>query len=118
MGFRLNRTYDLEFTGQMAGAEVKMRSGTIAVTQALIGSEADEAVDILVDHIISWNFVKEDGTPLPIEAEAIKAELEDVVVIKIGQEWLKAVRGITAPLDEESTSGSSSPEVSIPTEPL
>src|SRR3954464_8513118 len=105
MGFRLNRTYVLKFAGDMEGAEVKLRSTSTSTALTLRESTADTRtmVALLADHVMEWNLDRKDGSPLPLEVDAIMEELEEVVIAEILLQWYKAATGVTAPLDDGST---------------
>jgi hypothetical protein len=119
MGFRANRVFVLQFEDEMAGAEVKIRSGSIQDMQALSeSSDTDEAIDLFLKYAESWNFDRRDGTPCPLEKGEIKEEVDEPTFIKVCGAWWRASTRIPAPLEEKSTSGDSSPEESIPTEVL
>lgn len=120
MGFRLDRTYVLEFEGAMAGAYVKLRATPIGTVMKLRGTDSasnTELVELLAEYILDWNFEDVDGKPLPITAEAMLAELEQVVIVKIITEWYKAAVGVTAPLDPPGADGTLT-DVDIPMEPV
>lgn len=118
MGFRLNRTYKLVFKGDMEGAEVTIRATPVSTVLALreITEDTPAMVDHLVQHVIDWNLDGPDGKPLPIEREAILNGLEEAVLAEILLQWYRAATGITAPLDDRSTSGAPFPVESIPME--
>lgn len=119
MGFRLNRTYVLEFEGAMEGAYVKLKATPVGVAMALrSGSSADgdEVLQLLAQYVAEWNLEDENGEPLPITAEAIRANLEAPVIAKIVGEWYKAAIGVTAPLDPPGADGTLRDE-DIPMEP-
>lgn len=118
MGFRLNRTYKLIFKGDMEGAEVKIRSTSVSSVLALreMTDDTRAMVELLATHVTEWNLERADGTPLPIEADAIMDELEEVVLAEILLQWYRAATGVTAPLDDGSTSGEQFPVESIPME--
>lgn len=104
MGFRLNRTYVLEFEGAMAGAEIRIRSTSIATMLRLREvTDLDELAGMLAEHVVDWNFEDENGGPLPATKEAILANLEGVELGRIGAEWYKAAAGITAPLEDPAS---------------
>lgn len=106
MGFRIDRTYVLEFEGAMAGAYVKIKSTPVGVALELRNSmDVDRAVELLAQYVIEWNLDGPDDEPLPITVEAIKGGLEEVVVAKILVEWYRAARGVTAPLDPPGADG-------------
>jgi hypothetical protein len=120
MGYRLGRTYSLQFQGAMAGAEVKLRSANVATVlelRRLIGDEDRAAlVELLADNLLEWNLEDADGEPVPPNAAGILEHLEEVVLGVILREWYKAATGVTAPLDEPSTDSAPSVELSIPME--
>lgn len=118
MGFRIDRTYVLEFEGAMAGAYVKIKSTPVGIALELRNSlSIDRAVELLVEYVAEWNLDGLDDEPLPITAEAIKANLEEVVVAKILVEWYKAAAGVTAPLDPPGADGTLT-DVDIPMEEM
>lgn len=117
MGFRLNRTYVLRFEGVMEGAEIKLRSTSVATALEMRSDpQIGRYVEMLVDHLIDWNLDGPDGEKLPFEKEAILGGLEEAVLAAILREWFKAAVGVTTPLDGGSTSGEPSPVESIPME--
>lgn len=122
MGFRPGRVFDLRFEGDMEGAEVKIRSGSIADMNALttLGTtEIGEVIDIFLKYAVSWNFEHpEDGFPLPLEKEAIEAYVDEATIVPIIRAWWRASTAVPDPLDRKSTNGSPSVELSIPTETL
>lgn len=116
MGFRLNRTYRLVFEGALEGLEVSIRSTSVGTTRQLRDATPDLLAEMLADHVIDWNYEDEDGKPLPIAPASFLA-LEEPVLAAIIREWYRAAAGITAPLEQPSTSGASFPEVDIPMVP-
>ena len=117
MGFKVGRTFTLEFYGtDLAGAIVKMRSCSIGTIQELKNPEngLDEELQIIADHIIEWNLEDENG-PIPATVEGLK-QLEIPVRDLIYVEWQKATKGITAPLDHRSSDGEKSGTPEIPQE--
>lgn len=115
-GFRLSRQFLLEFEGELRGFEVLMKSAPIGTFMGVRenGAEDGEYVQLLVDHVIEWNYDDADGKTVPIERDAILANLEVPVLKAIFQAWYKAATGVTAPLDLTSDSGEQSEEESIP----
>ena len=106
MGFRLDRTYVLEFEGNMAGAYVKLKSTPVGVALKLrAGIKVVEAIDLLTEYLLDWNLEDADGKTVPFTVEAIMAEVEEVVIAKILVEWCRASVGITAPLDPPGADG-------------
>lgn len=118
MGFRLNRVYDLTFSGQLDGLEVRIRSTPIGVVLDLIEADLEATIGALVEYVESWNLDASDGSPLPVDRDAILREVEKPLVMAICQAWLRVATQVPIPLGDESTSGEQSPEESIPTEVL
>lgn len=116
MGFRLDRTYVLQFEGAMEGAYVKIKATPVAVALKLRGSlDVAEVADLMTTYVQEWNLDGSDGRPLPITAEAIVNDLEQAVIAKIAVEWYKAAVGLTAPLDPPEEKDV---EPDIPMEPM
>jgi hypothetical protein len=116
MGFKIGRTFVLEFHGtDLEGAVVKMRSASTATVLDLQGDEINprSEAEIFAKHIIEWNLDDEDDKPLPVSAESV-LRLEVPVRNLIFGEWMKATRGITAPLDHRSMPTEMSSVDSIP----
>lgn len=104
MGFRVNRTYVLQFSGAMEGAYVKIKATPVEVTlemRSVVGDglSIERAAELLAEYVLEWNLDGMDDQPLPVTAEAIVGGLEQVVITKILLEWYKAAVGATAPLD-------------------
>ncbi len=119
MGFRLDRTYVLEFEGAMEGAYVKLRATPVGVVMKLRGGDWDtigELAGLLADYVVEWNLEDADGEPLALDADTIMNELEQVVLVKIVTAWAKAAAGITAPLDPPGADGTLT-DTDIPMEP-
>lgn len=116
MGFKLGRTYKLVFEGDMAGAEVVLKATSIATVMKVRESDAAELADLLAEHVISWNLETAEGEPLPATGEAIREHMEEAVLAVIVRHWFKAAVGVSAPLDDGSTSGEPFLEESIPME--
>jgi hypothetical protein len=111
MGFQLNRIYELRWPeGDLAGLEIDIRSTSLGTQAKMRDADAAELAEILEAHIVRWNW--DDIKPT---SEGLLS-LEEPVFNQIIREWWKAARGITAPLDLGSTSGTPSPVESIPME--
>lgn len=119
MGFRIDRSYVLEFEGAMTGAYIKIKSTPVGVALELrsSGVSIDRAVELLVQYVTEWNLDGPDDEPLPITKEAILAGLEEVVIAKILIEWYKAAAGVTAPLDPPGADGTLT-DLDMPMEPV
>jgi hypothetical protein len=120
MGFRLNRTYVLDFEGTaLEGAVVKIRATSIAVMIQLREADSDDVLaGLLCEHVVEWNLDDEKGEPLAVTPDAVLGGLERPVLQKICVEWYRAAAGVTAPLDAPSTSTDVSLEGSMPMEAL
>jgi len=55
----------------------------------------------------SWNFIKEDGTPIPANADGF-LELPPWVALAIMRKWAEVATGVSAPLGQPSPAGSTS----------
>lgn len=120
MGFRLNRTYLLKFEDSaLEGAEIRFRATPISVMIQL-GERLQHAdlAGLVAEYVIDWNWEDEKGEPLPVTAEAILENWEEPVLARVCQEWYKAAKGVTAPLEKPSTDGTPSQEQNLPMEPL
>ncbi len=126
MGFRLNRTYKLEFAGDLEGLEIRIRATSFQTAvesqkfNILRPEEMSAWADIFADHLVDWNYEGADGNPVPATREGVLS-LEFPVVKAIRAQWDLAALGVTAPLDLGSTDGDSSEEpelASIPMETL
>lgn len=119
MGFRINRTYVLEFEGALEGLYVKIKSTPISVLMRFQSNTTwDETAELLAEYVLEWNYEDEEGKPLAIEKEAILTGMEVPVMVRIAREWAKVAGGITAPLDRPSTDGEQSLEGSLQMEVL
>jgi hypothetical protein len=116
MGFKLGRTYRLVFGGDLAGAEIKLRSTPIGAVLRVREADVKDLSDMLAEYVIDWNLETPDGQPLPVTGEAIREHMEESVLSLIVKHWFQAAVGVTAPLDDGSTSGESFQEASIPME--
>ena len=123
MGFKLGRTYVLQFEkgSYLDGAEIRLRSANIDTVLALEELKAHDALPVFVDHVEEWNLEDRNGNPIPIEANALRKELELPVVNRLMRDWYKAAVGVAAPLDKMSSNGEESltsdiEEQSIPME--
>lgn len=125
MGFRLGRTYILEFDKehQLHGVEVRTRWASIETIESLDGKTFSDSLPVLLDHVISWNLEDENGTPIPPDdMDAVKRAFEPSVRTELVSAWMRAAWGATTgPLEENSGDGGMSPEavneeLSIPME--
>lgn len=116
MGFRLNRTYVLDFDGTaLAGLVVKLRSTPVSAALDVAAADTDAALaGLLAEYVTEWNYEDPDGAPVPLTVEGILSNLERPVLQRICKEWYKAAVGVTAPLDGPSTSTAPSVELSMP----
>lgn len=111
MGFQIGRTFVLDFGAEgetdLAGATVKMRSGSIGILAEFGTCTVDREYEIFAEHLIEWD-LEDQGVPLPIEPASFR-KLDPPARDLIYVEWVKASRGITAPFDRRSADGGPSP---------
>jgi hypothetical protein len=99
MGFKVNRIYELDFSGtEWAGAIVKMRSPSIATMNAWRDLEEEDVQRILIEHVTEWN-LEDDAGPIPREIDEVLARVEPQALALLAREFWRAARGVTAPLD-------------------
>lgn len=120
MGFRVGRVFELDFgkegeTG-LAGATVKMRSCSLAVLEEFKTATGGREAEIVAEHIVEWDLEDQNGIPIPVTADGVRS-LDPPAAYLIVVEWLRAVRGISAPFDKRSAGGGPSPEAGS-TEPF
>lgn len=72
---------------------------------------------ILVERIVNWNIEEDNGTPVPVTEDEVLA-LDPEAFMKIVEEWLDAVAGVSDPLPSTSSDGPSLEELSMPMETL
>lgn len=71
-----------------------------------------ELVEAFAGALVSWNITKK-GEPVPCTAEGLMS-LGTRFVLPMVQAWFAAVMGVDAPLPEDSDSGATALEESIP----
>lgn len=81
------------------------------------GGESSGLFQFLADRLIEWNIETEDGTPVPANLDGIR-EQDMPFTMAIINAWTTAMADVPAPLEQPSTSGESSLEVSIPMDVL
>lgn len=114
----IGRTFELDFTGtEAAAATVRVRSASVATLKKVLdgNQEVEDDAKIFAEHLISWDLT-ENGEPVPLTAEGVM-RLEEPLMRLIVGEWIKATRGVTAPLDHRSSGGAKPQEEQIPMEP-
>lgn len=111
MGFEVGRTFVLDFGKEgetdAYGAEVKVRSMSIATDMEWAQADQRREAEIMAEHILSWN-LQRDGEPVPITADGILS-LDRPMVQIIAVEWVRATRGLSAPFDRRLPNGGPSP---------
>ena len=132
MGFVPPTTvYRLEFEGHYAGLEVRMRAARLGIvfdTQGLMdidpanvrpedAEKAARLIELVADHLASWNVETEDGTPVPASLEGLKAQ-EMPMIGLLFSEWQRAMTEVPGPLSRPSSSGAPPESLSLPMEPL
>jgi len=111
MGFEVSRAFTLDFSDtDWEGAIVKVRAAPIAVILEMGECDLTREAELLAEYVAEWN-LEHYGKPIEISQEAIFNTLEPAGKNLIIKEWMRASRGITAPLDRRSDAGESSPEV-------
>ncbi len=101
MGFEIKRTFTLDFTDtDWEGAIVKLGPLSIGELRKMLAGSFDDEVEITVAHLIEWD-LEYEGTPIPVTMEGFLM-LEEPARDLIVKEWLRATRGVTAPLDRRS----------------
>jgi hypothetical protein len=123
---RVPKHYKLKFAdGDYAGLEVTMRSVSIGEMRALQGTDGEESgrdgfdrmAELVASHMVAWNREDEDGNSLPPTMESIEDEEPSLINLIIDR-WTDAVAGVSAPLEQPSSSGAPVPVESIPMAPL
>jgi hypothetical protein len=122
---RVPKHYKLRFAdGDYEGLEVTMKSVSIGEMRALQGNGEesgrdgfDRMVSLVASHLVEWNRDDEHGAALPPTMESLEDE-EPSLVNLIIDKWTDAVAGVSAPLEQPSTSGAPAPVESIPMEAL
>jgi hypothetical protein len=133
MGYTPRRhVYLLQFEGEeFEGLEVRMRAAklgmmfdarTLAAIDMTNPSVADvdatlEQMEILADHIVSWNIEDEDGNPVPANLDGLKQQ-EVPLVGQIFAAWQQAMGDVTGPLPNSLSSSRPPDSLSLPMEPL
>jgi hypothetical protein len=121
MGFKLNRTYLLNFQdSDLEGAQIRLRATSVGTLmrindlfeRAKTGdvAYAERGInEILVEHIVEWNLEDADGEALEVSVDSILL-LEASFLSMITEQWMKAARGIPAPLEQKLNDGDTSKE--------
>lgn len=119
------RRLRIEFE-DMAGLVVKARPLTLDELLAAVRletatstgqpDEIEELVDRFIDTVSEWSLEDDDG-PVPLTRDAI-GRLDHGFFKSVMRGWMRAVTEVPDPLDERSASGVTSPEVSLPMDPL
>jgi len=118
MGFKVGRIFDLKFEGtDLDGAEIKIRSASVQTNLEMGTCSVERECEIIGEHLVSWNLEAEDGSSLLADVSGVLS-LEVAAKNLLIREWMKATRGISAPLDRRSNDTESSPEVPITMETL
>lgn len=122
-------TYNLVFgpKDQLHGLEVTVQSVPLGkflqITQyAGDASGADPAkavgavtalFDALGSALVSWNLTAKDGTPVPCTVEALHEQPTELGM-RLVQEWMQAIGGVSPDLGKGSDSGVTYPAVPMP----
>lgn len=130
MGYkRTPKQYNLVFgeDSEFAGLEVTVSSisvGELLEFQALqekVKEEDFASIEMLLEKftgaVKDWNLEEEDGTPIPVSVESVKAQDLEFVLTLI-EHWIEAVSAVTRDLGKASNSGATSEEERLPMEAL
>lgn len=125
MGYKRKPKY-IRFTfaddTEYAGLSVTVRTVNLRSLLKIraASAEADDVevlAGLVADQLVEWNLEEEDGTPIAPSREALLDQDFDFLMAIIN-EWNATVAGVSAPLEQPSTSGGKSLEASIPMETL
>jgi hypothetical protein len=113
----------------MAGLEVTIKRSSIGQVlddqrREIAAKASDDGAawislrcEIVGRQLVGWNLEDEDGTPVAATLEGVLSQdMELVTAILVAAN--STIYGVSAPLDESSTSGETFPEASLPMEPL
>ena len=129
MGYKPKlKTYLVQFAEdhEYHGAEARLSGMTYGEWEQVTGLDGGEgeksgadSVRRFVDHLISWNLEAEDGSPLPMTLDAIKA-IDHNLVAALNNAWIQTLIGVhdADPLPDSSPSGEPSLVESVPMEAL
>jgi hypothetical protein len=129
MGYKPKlKTYLVRFeeSHEYHGAEARLRGVTYGEWEQMTGLDGGEgetngaaSVRRFIEHLISWNLEDEDGKPLPMTLDAVKAIDHDLVAA-LNNAWIQTLIGVhnADPLPESSPSGEPSLVESVPMEAL
>lgn len=119
--FRLQpRTALLQFEGHYEGAEIRVRLNVPLETwfrvQAFLEeakTDAEKAIGLLAELLVSWNLQDEQGNDLPANREGIGQMYPDLLLLTLVQ-WYQAASEPSGPLASASVNGSTLVEASTP----
>lgn len=141
MGFLPEETiYHLVFEDDLEGLEVRAKSVPMGPLMDILviaervkdigpgnpptGQDTKDVERLFVgflDALVEWNLERrnKDGEiePVPMDLEGVRSQ-DLHLMVRIVREWIHAVSGVAAPLDDSSPSGDPSLEESLPMEPL
>lgn len=123
--------YKLEFDGpKYAGIVVRVRAasyGTLLHVDDLfqpqenpdykeVRRRLDELHGLFVEHLVDWNLLEEDGTPVPPTVDGLRSQ-QGPFTNAIITAWRSTPIEVPAPLGQPSSAGEQSEELQIPMEP-
>lgn len=132
MGFkRSKKVYKLVFTGEYEGLEVRATSMPLGEYMAIAKmmdmdtsnpdsqdlGQLDALFEKFANALVWWNLEDDNGQPIPATVAGLYTQDLEFVLTIIMQ-WVNAVTGVAAPLEQPSSSGSPSLEASLPMEAL
>lgn len=112
----------LEVTAESLSVDEFLRVSELAATATdTTGAEAATAAKDLLDafakNLVAWNIEDATGEPVKPTRAALGA-LKFDFVLGVVMAWIEAIASVDTPLPAASSSGVTSPEASLPMEPL
>ncbi len=120
------RIFDLEFSGELEGLHVRVKSIKFGRLRALMSLMDQDDQDVammdriaseLAENIVSWDLLNEDGSEVPVSKESVD-DLEFDEVLAIVNEWLDKMTGVSKDLGKGSSSGATFPGQPVTMEAL
>lgn len=82
-----------------------------------VTAAVEALADILTERIVDWNLEEDDDTPVPVTRDEV-LDFDPEAFMRVVEEWLDAVAGVSDPLPSTSSDGPPLEELSIPMESL
>ena len=125
-GYKRSKKYVLEFEDEeFEGLEVTVGVPSLRDILRIKSLEEklkeegvfEELCTLLGKYVKEWNLLDDDDQPVTPSPDAL-LDLDMDFVMAVVSAWTKAAVGVAAPLDEDSPSGETSLEASLPMETL